>query len=117
MGPGVCVGTGLSEFLNAVSTEAKPHHFSEILMLFSLLLQFCLDETNDPDFIKNSSTEEMVFHMNDFIVLHIGDYAELLRLHERWALRVENITKIFNCFIEWLKWKTYISEHQFYLVC
>ena len=45
--------------------------------------------------------------MNPFIRDHIGDYAEYLEIDNLWILKEINMTKIFICFYNWLKWKNY----------
>lgn len=45
--------------------------------------------------------------MNPFIREHIQDYAEYLGIEDLWIMNEANMTRIFVCFYNWLKWKNY----------
>ena len=106
---GVCIGIGLSEFLKQVSEalENYPWQFEQVLILFILLLQYAIDENNTTTIIEEAPLEELIEMMNPFINAHIPDYAEYLGIDNLWIMKEINMTKIFLCFYNWLKWKNY----------
>lgn len=103
------MGIGLSEFLKEVSEllENSPWQFEQVLILFILLLQYAIDENNSATIIEEAPIEEMISLMNPFITDHIADYAEYLEIDNLWIMKEINMTKVFVCFYNWLKWKNY----------
>lgn len=87
--------------------ERAPWRFEQILILFILLIQYAIDENNKESLIEEAPVELLVDYMNPFIREHIQDYAEYLHIEKLWIMAEQNMTRVFLCFYNWLKWKDY----------
>ena len=103
------MGVGLTEFLKDISLRCVNWRFEQIFILFMLLLQYTIDEQNQPGLIFTEPAEMLIEYMNPFMSDHIEDYSEYLQIDNLWALQRGNTKKIFLCFYNWLKLKGYTS--------
>ena len=77
---GVNIGYGLSEFLKSVSLQTEPWRFEQVLILFMLLLQYVMDQSNNPQVITQAPVQILIEYMNPFLNYHIEDFAEHLNI-------------------------------------